>query len=91
VKLDFGVYAKAESVADILRNCHLPALANFHTCQYESGFLLGQEPAALDALRVELQRRGVKVEDGSRGYRVLIIQDLDGNRLFFNYPNEDLT
>jgi hypothetical protein len=52
---------------------------------------LGQEPAALDALRVELQRRGVKVEDGSRGYRVLIIQDLDGNRLFFNYPNEDLT
>jgi uncharacterized glyoxalase superfamily protein PhnB len=47
--------------------------------------------AALDALRAEFEGRGAKVEEGSWGYRVLIIQDLDGNRLFFNYPNEDVT
>src|SRR5579884_2369026 len=44
--------------------------------------------AALDALRAELEARGVSVEEGSWGYRVLVIHDPDGNELFFNYPNE---
>jgi catechol 2,3-dioxygenase-like lactoylglutathione lyase family enzyme len=44
---------------------------------------------ALDTLRVELEAKGVHVKEGSWGYRVLVIDDLDGNQLFFNYPNED--
>jgi len=44
--------------------------------------------AALDALRVELEAKGVPVNEGSWGYRLLVIDDLDGNQLFFNYPNE---
>ena len=44
--------------------------------------------AALDALRVELESKGVRVRDGSWGYRLLVVDDLDGNQLFFNYPNE---
>jgi len=44
--------------------------------------------AALDALRVELEGRGVPVKDGRWGYRLLVVEDLDGNQLFFNYPNE---
>jgi catechol 2,3-dioxygenase-like lactoylglutathione lyase family enzyme len=44
--------------------------------------------AALDALRAELEARGVLVKDGSWGYRLLVVDDLDGNQLFFNYPNE---
>ena len=44
--------------------------------------------AALDALRVELAGRGVPVKDGRWGYRLLVVEDLDGNQLFFNYPNE---
>jgi catechol 2,3-dioxygenase-like lactoylglutathione lyase family enzyme len=44
--------------------------------------------AALDALRAELEARGVPVKDGSWGYRLLVVDDLDGNQLFFNYPNE---
>ncbi len=44
--------------------------------------------AALDALRVELESRGVPVKDGSWGYRLLIVDDPDGNQLFFNYPSE---
>ena len=44
--------------------------------------------AALDALRAELEGRGVSVKDGRWGYRLLVVEDLDGNQLFFNYPNE---
>jgi catechol 2,3-dioxygenase-like lactoylglutathione lyase family enzyme len=44
--------------------------------------------AALDALRAELEARGVPVKEGSWGYRLLVIDDPDGNRLFFNYPAE---
>lgn len=44
--------------------------------------------AALDALRAELQAKGVPVKDGSWGYRVLMVDDLDGNQLYFNYPND---
>ena len=45
--------------------------------------------AALDALRAELEAKGVSVKEGSWGYRLLVVDDPDGNQLFFNYPNED--
>lgn len=44
--------------------------------------------AALDALRAELEARGAPVREGSWGYRLLVVDDLDGNQLFFNYPSE---
>jgi uncharacterized glyoxalase superfamily protein PhnB len=44
--------------------------------------------AALDALRKELEANGVPVNEGSWGYRLLVVDDPDGNQLFFNYPNE---
>jgi catechol 2,3-dioxygenase-like lactoylglutathione lyase family enzyme len=44
--------------------------------------------AALDALRAELEARGAPVKDGKWGYRLLVVEDLDGNQLFFNYPNK---
>jgi catechol 2,3-dioxygenase-like lactoylglutathione lyase family enzyme len=46
------------------------------------------EVAALDALRAEFEARGVPIKDGHWGYRVLVVEDPDGNQLFFNYPNE---
>jgi catechol 2,3-dioxygenase-like lactoylglutathione lyase family enzyme len=49
------------------------------------------EVAAVDALRAELEARGVQVEDGRWGYRVLVVGDLDGNQLFVPYPNEPQT
>ena len=45
--------------------------------------------AALDALRAELEAKGVSVKEGSWGYRLLVVDDPDGNQLFFNYPNEN--
>src|SRR4030088_3481866 len=44
--------------------------------------------AALDALRAELEAKGVPVKEGSSGYRLLVVDDPDGNHLFFNYPAE---
>jgi catechol 2,3-dioxygenase-like lactoylglutathione lyase family enzyme len=44
--------------------------------------------AAIDALRAEFEARGVAVKEGSWGYRLLVVDDPDGNQLFFNYPNE---
>ena len=44
--------------------------------------------AALDALRAELEAKGVPVQEGSWGYRLLVVDDPDGNQHFFDYPNE---
>ena len=30
----------------------------------------------------------VSVKDGSWGYRLLVVDDPDGNQLFFNYPSD---
>jgi catechol 2,3-dioxygenase-like lactoylglutathione lyase family enzyme len=45
--------------------------------------------AALDALRGELEAKGVRVEDGSWGFRILVVDDPDGNQLYLNYPNRN--
>jgi catechol 2,3-dioxygenase-like lactoylglutathione lyase family enzyme len=44
--------------------------------------------AALDALCTELEAKSVAVKEGSWGYRLLVVHDLDGNQLLFNYPSE---
>ena len=44
--------------------------------------------AAIDALRTEFEAKGVLIKDGWWGYRLLVINDPDGNQLFFNYPKE---
>ena len=44
--------------------------------------------AALDALRTEFEAKGVAVKEGRWGYRLLVVDDPDGNQLFFNYPSE---
>jgi hypothetical protein len=47
-----------------------------------------KQVAALDALRAELEAKGAPVKEGSWGYRLLVVDDPDGNQLFFNYPSE---
>jgi hypothetical protein len=49
------------------------------------------EVAAVDALRAELESRGVPVKDGRWGYRLLVVDDPDGNQLYFPYPNKPET
>lgn len=40
----------------------------------------------LNALRAELEGRGVDVKDGRWGYRLMVVVDPDGNELYFPYP-----
>jgi len=44
----------------------------------------------LDVLRTEFEGKGkgISVREGSWGYRLLVVDDPDGNQLFFNYPSE---
>lgn len=42
---------------------------------------------ALDALRAEFAAAGAEVRDGQWGFRVVIVPDLDGNELLFNYTD----
>ena len=51
----------------------------------------GAAVAAVDALRAEFEDKGVAVKEGSWGYRLLVVDDPDGNQLFFNYPGETAT
>ncbi|MGA3046649.1 MAG: glyoxalase superfamily protein [Terracidiphilus sp.] len=44
------------------------------------------DPGVLDALRAELEGRGVAVKDGQWGYRLMVVADPDGNELYFPYP-----
>jgi len=44
------------------------------------------DPGVLDALRANLEGRGVEVKDGEWGYRLMVIADPDGNELYFPYP-----
>lgn len=43
----------------------------------------------LDALHAEFKSKGVPVKEGFWGYRLLVVDDLDGNQLFFNYPSQN--
>ncbi len=43
----------------------------------------------LEEVRSELEGRGVAVEDGRWGYRLMIVRDPDGNELYFPYPSDD--
>jgi uncharacterized glyoxalase superfamily protein PhnB len=45
----------------------------------------------LNALRAELEGRGVDLKDGHWGYRVMVIADPDGNELYFPYPQPNAT
>lgn len=45
-------------------------------------------PGDVDALRAECATRGVAVREDWWGYRCAIIDDPDGNQLYFPYPND---
>jgi catechol 2,3-dioxygenase-like lactoylglutathione lyase family enzyme len=44
--------------------------------------------AGLRAYPLQLEAKGAPVKDGQWGYRLLVVDDPDGNQLFFNFPNE---
>ena len=46
-------------------------------------------PEAFAPVRTELADKGVAVKDGWWGYELMIVEDLDGNQLFFPAPGKN--
>jgi catechol 2,3-dioxygenase-like lactoylglutathione lyase family enzyme len=47
------------------------------------------DPDVLAAARIEFEGRGVEVKDGRWGYELMIVEDPDGNQLYFPYPQDE--
>ena len=68
---------------EILLNCQRPE----KTGRSRMFISINIEP--LKALRAEFEGRGTPIRDGWWGYDTMIVEDPDGNELFFPYPKED--
>ena len=44
------------------------------------------DPSEFASARQELADRGAQLKDGQWGYDLLVVEDLDGNRLWFPHP-----
>src|SRR3989442_171703 len=67
---------------EILLNCHKPQKTG------RGRIFISIDIGPLQALRAEFENRGAPVRDGWWGYDTMIIEDPDGNQLFFPYPNK---
>ena len=57
--------------------------------RYGHGLIfISLDPETLASVRAEFERAGVAVKDGQWGYRLMVVEDPDGNQLFFPYPKE---
>jgi catechol 2,3-dioxygenase-like lactoylglutathione lyase family enzyme len=67
---------------EILLNCQQPEKTG------RSRIFVSIDLAPLQVLRAEFENRGAPIRDGWWGYNTMIIEDPDGNELFFPYPND---
>ena len=63
------------------------------SCQWPEGrghglIFISLSPETLAAARAEFEGNGVTVTEGWWGYRLMIVEDPDGNRLFFPSSEE---
>lgn len=76
-------------VAQVGRNgCELIFSTQWPAKNGTGMIFLSLDPDVLDAARKDMEARGPPVREGWWGYRCAIVDDPDGNQLYFNYPNE---
>ena len=68
---------------EILLNCQQPEKTG------RGRIFISIDIGPLRALRAEFEGRGAPIRDGWWGYDTMIIEDPDGNQLFFPYPNKE--
>jgi len=49
----------------------------------------GLGPAEFDAARAELEGKGVARKEGWWGKKLMIVEDPDGNQIYFGDPHDD--
>ena len=67
---------------EVLLNCQQPKKTG------QSRIFISIDIEPLQALRTEFEQRGAPIKDGWWGYDTMIIEDPDGNELFFPYPKD---
>ena len=67
----------------ILLNCQQPEKSG------RGRMFISIDIGPLKALRSEFENRGAPVKDGWWGYDTMIVEDPDGNELFFPYPDKE--
>jgi len=67
----------------LLLNCQQPEKTG------KARMFISLELEPLRRLRTELEGRGAPIRDGWWGYDTMIVEDPDGNELFFPYPAEE--
>jgi catechol 2,3-dioxygenase-like lactoylglutathione lyase family enzyme len=67
---------------EVLLNCQQPQKTG------QSRIFISIDLEPLQALRAEFESRGAPIRDGWWGYDTMIIEDPDGNELFFPYPKD---
>jgi catechol 2,3-dioxygenase-like lactoylglutathione lyase family enzyme len=65
---------------ELLLNCQQPEKTG------RARIFVSLDLDVLQALRAEFEARGAPVKDGWWGYDTMIVEDPDGNELFFPYP-----
>jgi catechol 2,3-dioxygenase-like lactoylglutathione lyase family enzyme len=68
---------------EIILNCQQPEKTG------RGRIFISIDIGPLQALRAEFEGRGAPIRDGWWGYDTMIIEDPDGNQLFFPYPNKE--
>jgi catechol 2,3-dioxygenase-like lactoylglutathione lyase family enzyme len=68
---------------EVILNCQQPAKVG------RSRIFISIDLEPLQALRAEFENRGAPIRDGWWGYDTMIIEDPDGNELFFPYPKAE--
>ncbi len=68
---------------EIILNCQQPQKTG------RARIFISIDLAPLQTLRAEFENRGAPIKDGWWGYDTMIIEDPDGNELFFPYPKRE--
>jgi hypothetical protein len=66
----------------ILLNCQQPEKTR------RARMFISLDKGPFQTLRAEFEQRGAPVREDGWGYDTMIIEDPDGNELFFPYPND---
>ena len=67
---------------EIILNCQQPEKTG------RGRIFISIDIGPLQALRAEFEGRGAPIRDGWWGYDTMIVEDPDGNELFFPYPKD---
>jgi catechol 2,3-dioxygenase-like lactoylglutathione lyase family enzyme len=83
----YGEEGKAWVAQVDRRGCELILSSQWPDKVGKGLMFISLDVGVLDALRAELEGRGVDVKDGQWGYRLMVVADPDGNELYFPYPS----